>query len=75
VADARIMIVGHGHHFFIADCGSGRTIMQAPASDGGSDWFTARSGAHTPAGFLSFVISESYGPRCWGDLAVITGET
>jgi predicted phosphodiesterase len=70
VADAQILVTGHLHHLVVSEA-TGRTFMQCPAMDGGSAWWTARTGNHSPAGMLTFGVGTSYGPRGWGDLAVL----
>lgn len=61
VGDASILVSGHFHHLNVKRQGS-RTWMQAPALDGGSDWFRDVSGLDSPPGTLSFVV-ESGGWR------------
>lgn len=72
VAKADILVVGHLHHFLMSEA-TGRTILQAPANDGGSYWWTVSSGQSSPAGLLTFGIGQVYGPRKWGDLDIIDG--
>lgn len=72
LAEARILFVGHGHHFFTGE-GTGRTVFQLPALDPGSYWFYAQSGKSSPSGQVGVVVSaERFGRRGWGDLAVHT---
>jgi predicted phosphodiesterase len=72
VADADILVVGHRHHLIVSEATS-RTLLQCPAMDGGSDWFTASTGKHSPSGMLTFGVGrEAYGVRGWGDLAVLS---
>lgn len=71
VADASILITGHYHHLIVSE-GTGRTMVQVPAMDGGSEWFTDRTGQSSPAGMLTLGVGTAYGPRGWGDLAVLT---
>jgi hypothetical protein len=70
VASADILFTGHLHHFVCSEA-TGRTIMQAPALDGGSYWFTAQSGMSSPAGMLVVGVGTGYGPRGWGDLKIL----
>lgn len=72
VADADILITGHLHHLVIAES-SGRTHIQCPAQDGGSYWWTAQTGQHSPAGQLMFGVGRAYGVRGWGDLDIVGG--
>lgn len=71
VADASLLLTGHYHHLIVSE-GTGRTMVQVPAMDGGSEWFTDRTGASSPAGMLTLGVGTAYGPRGWGDLAVLT---
>ena len=58
VGDADILVSGHYHHFQQVNQ-SGRTWMQCPALDGGSKWFTDKTGQHDPPGTLTFTIGQS----------------
>ena len=72
VADADILTAGHRHHLVVSEA-SGRTFLQAPAMDPGSHWFTSSSGAHSPAGLLTYCVGrDAYGARGWGDMAVLS---
>ena len=71
VSDADILVSGHRHHLVVSES-TGRTFLQCPAMDPGSEWFTAQTGAHSPHGLLSFGVGrEAYGARGWGDLAIL----
>lgn len=71
VADAEILVTAHKHNFQVSES-TGRTWMQTPANDGGSFWWTARTGQASPAGMLTFCVStEGYGKRGWGDLELL----
>jgi hypothetical protein len=71
VSDADILVAGHRHHLVVSES-TGRTFLQAPAMDPGSDWFTSSTGNNSPAGLLTFCVGrESYGERGWGDLSVL----
>lgn len=71
VSDADILVAGHRHHLVVSES-TGRTFLQCPAMDPGSEWFTSSTGKHSAHGLLSFCVgSEVYGPRGWGDLAVL----
>lgn len=71
VADAAILFTGHFHHLIVSET-TGRTFMQAPAMDGGSEWWTDISGQSSPAGLLTVGVGTAYGGRAWGDLQVHT---
>jgi hypothetical protein len=70
VARAQILFTAHFHHFLCSEA-TGRTFMQVPAMDGGSNWWTAKSGQSSPAGMVSLLIGTGCGPRGWGDLAIL----
>jgi predicted phosphodiesterase len=75
VAAARILFSGHLHHFVVSER-LGRTIIQVPAMDGGSQWWVERRGQTSPPGAVLIGVGEGYGPRGWGDLMILgqTGE-
>lgn len=56
IGDADILVSGHYHHLRVADWG-GCVWLQAPALDGGSDWWRAIMGEHSQAGMLTFVTT------------------
>lgn len=66
VGEADILVTAH-HHFPWMDRSGVKTIFGCPALDGGSEWFTNRTGQDTPAGVLTMVI----GPQGWQDLAIL----
>lgn len=70
IADADILVTGHLHHLVVSES-SGRTHIQCPAQDGGSYWWTARTGSHSPSGQLMFGVGVGYEGRGWGDLEVV----
>lgn len=70
VADAEILFAGHRHHLVISES-TGRTVFQCPSMDGGSYWFTARTGCNSPAGTLAVGVGAEYGTRGWGDFAIL----
>ena len=72
VADADILVAGHRHHLVVSEA-TGRTFLQCPAMDPGSEWYTAATGNHSPAGMLTFCVGrEAYGQRGWGDLELLS---
>jgi len=72
LAGARLLLSGHYHSFAAAEWSQeGRTWMQAPAMDNGSQWFTDSSGLSAPPGMLSLVVGETCGPRGWDDLKIL----
>jgi len=70
VGDADILVTGHYHNFQISEA-SGRTWLQCPAMDGGSIWWTQKTGASSPPGMLTFLAGSGCGPRGWSDLAIL----
>jgi len=69
VADCRVLVHGHFHHLSVLQSGQ-RHLIQAPALDAGSKWFTDTSGQESAPGVLTmrFDASHSYG---YDDLKVI----
>ena len=66
IGDADILLTGHYHHLVVKQSGA-RTHFQAPALDGGSQWFTEQAGVVAPAGLLTLTV----GPSGWDDLRVL----
>jgi hypothetical protein len=71
VARAQILNTAHFHHFLCSEA-TGRTIMQMPAMDGGSGWWTDKTGQNSPAGMVSYLAGVGCGPRGWSDLAILS---
>lgn len=67
VADARILLAGHFHHFSAKEMGNGRLFLQAPTLDGGSDWFTQVAGEVSRPGLMVFSTT----PDGWDDLRIL----
>jgi hypothetical protein len=72
VGDADVLVSGHYHHLQVhgegvADSSKGRTWMQCPALDCGSDWWEHQGGAPTQQGTLTFTTDE----HGWSDLAIL----
>jgi hypothetical protein len=72
VARAQILNTAHYHHFMCSEA-TGRTIIQVPAMDGGSGWWTDKTGQSSPAGMVSYLAGTGCGPRGWSDLAILGG--
>jgi predicted phosphodiesterase len=53
IGECDILVTGHYHHLRQADWGSVHWI-QAPALDGGSEWFRLTTGEHSQPGVLTF---------------------
>lgn len=57
IGDADILVTGHYHHLRVADWG-GCVWLQAPAMEGGSEWFRQATGQVSQIGTLTFVTTE-----------------
>lgn len=58
IGDSDILITGHYHHLRIADWG-GCMWLQAPALEGGSEWWRVATGQASQIGVLTFVTTET----------------
>ena len=58
IGDADILVSGHYHHLRIADWG-GCLWLQAPAMEGGSEWWRVSTGTVSQIGMLSFVTTPT----------------
>lgn len=58
IGDADILITGHYHHLRVVDWG-GCVWLQAPAMEGGSEWWRQSTGQMSQVGMLTFVTSET----------------
>jgi hypothetical protein len=67
IGHADILVAGHRHHLIVSEALGARTFMQAPAIDGGSEWFQNLTGASSRDGVLSFVVDQTG----WSGLAVL----
>ncbi len=68
--DAQILVTGHYHHLR-AVAQYGRSWLQCPSLDGGSDWLTRVTGHHCPPGLLTFLVGAHLGPLGWAELEVM----
>lgn len=57
IGDSDVLVTGHYHHLRVADWG-GCVWLQAPAMEGGSEWWRVSSGQMSQIGMLSFVTTE-----------------
>lgn len=71
--NADMMFTGHFHHLRVENMGTGRTWIQAPALDGGSDWYRRAHGSVEPTGMLSLWVTPGQGLG-WEGLTLHTGE-
>lgn len=62
LADAKILLTAHYHHLSVIDYGV-RVHMQAPAMDGGSEWWENLGGGRSRPGILTFVIDDEGYPK------------
>ena len=58
IGDSDILVTGHYHHLRVADWG-GCVWLQAPAMEGGSEWWRAATGQLSQIGMLTFVTTET----------------
>jgi len=65
IGDADLLLTAHFHHLRLME--DVKTWIQAPALDGGSDWWRHRSGNDAPPGVLTLVV----GRGSWSDLQVL----
>lgn len=56
IGDADILVTGHYHHLRVADWGS-CVWLQAPAMEGGSEWWRVATGDVSEIGMLTFVTT------------------
>jgi hypothetical protein len=71
--NADMLFTGHFHHLRVEQMGGGRTWLQVPALDGGSDWFRRSDGANEVAGMASLWVTPGQGLG-WEGLTIHTGE-
>ena len=72
ISSAQILNTAHFHHFLCSEA-TGRTILQMPAMDGGSGWWTDKTGQNSPAGMVTYLAGVACGARGWSDLQIIEG--
>lgn len=70
VAQAQILNTAHYHNFMCSEA-TGRTIVQMPAMDGGSGWWTDKTGQNSPAGMVTYLAGAACGVRGWSDMQVL----
>lgn len=66
---ADLLVCAHFHHLRVEQTGGGKTIMQIPALDGGSDYFRRRTGEESQAGMVQVRITPGKGLG-WDSLTV-----
>lgn len=57
IGDADILVTGHYHHLRVADWG-GCVWLQAPAMEGGSEWWRVSTGERSQIGTLTFLSTK-----------------
>ncbi|MFJ4342707.1 hypothetical protein [Streptomyces sp. NPDC088915] len=67
IADARVLLTGHYHHFRAQQLGNGRLWLQAPTLDNGSDWFAVRAGEVSQPGLMVLSVTADG----WDDLRIL----
>jgi hypothetical protein len=60
-ADAELILCGHRHHLMCVELGLRRSVVQAPAMDGGSQWFASKTGAQSHPGLLTSLVGDGVG--------------
>jgi len=73
ISSAQILNTAHFHHLLVSES-TGRTIIQMPAMDGGSGWWTDKTGNNSPAGMVTYLAGTGCGARGWSDLAILEGQ-
>jgi hypothetical protein len=56
IGNADLLFTGHFHHLRIQQATKGKTWIQLPATDGGSEWFSSRTGMEAPTSILSLFV-------------------
>jgi len=59
IGDADVLVTGHYHHLRVADWG-GCVWLQAPAMEGGSEWWRVSTGEMSQAGMLTFLTTQEH---------------
>ena len=67
IGDATLLLGAHKHHLHVQHTGGGKTFMQVPAMDGGSNWFRHKRGENAPAGLMTFTINDGE----WNNLTIL----
>lgn len=69
IGDASLLISGHYHHFLLTQMGR-KTHIQAPAMEGGSEWYRNVTGMESPPGMLTLTIGKEH-TRGWDNIAIL----
>ena len=73
ISSAQILNTAHYHHLLVSES-TGRTIIQVPAMDGGSGWWTDKTGQSSPSGMVTYLAGAGCGLRGWSDMAILEGQ-
>jgi len=66
IGEATLLLTGHFHHLKVEQSGA-KTWIQAPALDGGSQWFENSSGQAAPAGMLTLLVGNGK----WDEMRIV----
>lgn len=66
IGDSTLLLTGHYHHLKVDQSGA-KTWIQAPALDGGSQWWKHKTGQDSPSGLVTLLVGDGG----WGDLAIL----
>ena len=64
--NADLLLHGHYHNLSVSQSGDARWIIGTPSSDGGSSWFTNKTGESSVAGMAAFTVVNGM----WHDLRI-----
>lgn len=67
LAEADIALFGHYHSLRVQQSGDARWLFVSPANDGGSSWFSNKTGERSVTGMLSFTTRDG----AWDNLRVL----
>lgn len=67
IGEAQLLLAGHLHHLRVHDYAEGRTYVQIPALDSGSEWFAHSTGLDAPPGIVTLTV----GGGSWSDFQVL----
>lgn len=59
IADCDIVVTGHGHTLMISEQ-TGKLLIQSPAAETGSEYYTTSTGGRSSAGVLTFQVSDRW---------------
>lgn len=65
--NADILLFGHFHNLSVGQSGDARWLIGTSAADGGSDWFTNKTGESAKAGLTTFTVRNGM----WSNLRIL----